>query len=185
MPGGISFFLTAMRQIWSLPWLASLALACLTKLKILTKHERILISYKFFHIKGSRKNKFTFLGSFVSSSPSVNGKPAFWGWLVIAAAIMVPELLLNTSWLNTSIGLMTDCSCPMEGLRSAQLRPRPFFLNAPAVNHPLKHTGLVQQPNKIVTRCSHDLSLFFIRFLFSCHYFIIFIFKIIRQPYRT
>jgi len=36
--------LTAMRQIWSL------ALACLTKLKILTKHERILISYKFFHI---------------------------------------------------------------------------------------------------------------------------------------
>ena len=36
---------TAMRQIWSL------ALACLTKLKILTKHERILISYKFFHIK--------------------------------------------------------------------------------------------------------------------------------------
>ena len=36
-----------MRQIWSL------ALACLTKLKILTKHERILISYKFFHIKVS------------------------------------------------------------------------------------------------------------------------------------
>ena len=30
-----------MRQIWSL------ALACLT-----TKHERILISYKFFHING-------------------------------------------------------------------------------------------------------------------------------------
>jgi len=28
-----------------------LALACLTKLTILTKHERILISYKFFHIK--------------------------------------------------------------------------------------------------------------------------------------
>ena len=32
--------LTAMRQIWPL------AVACLT-----TKHERILISYKFFHIK--------------------------------------------------------------------------------------------------------------------------------------
>ena len=29
-----------------------MALACLTKLKILTKHERILISYKFFHING-------------------------------------------------------------------------------------------------------------------------------------
>ena len=35
-----------MGSIWSL------ALACLTKLKILTKHERILISYKFFHING-------------------------------------------------------------------------------------------------------------------------------------
>ena len=39
------YLLTAMRPIWSL------ALDCLTKLKILTKHERILISYKFFHIK--------------------------------------------------------------------------------------------------------------------------------------
>ena len=35
-----------MRPIWSL------GLDCLTKLKILTKHERILISYKLFHING-------------------------------------------------------------------------------------------------------------------------------------
>ena len=32
-----------------------MAVDCLTKLKILTKHDRILISYKFFHIKGFMK----------------------------------------------------------------------------------------------------------------------------------
>ena len=55
--------LTAMRQIWSL------ALDCLTKLTILTKHERILISYKFFHIKAPlRAKKFMKLTHFFAQS---------------------------------------------------------------------------------------------------------------------
>ncbi len=36
-------------------------------------------------------------GSLALSSLKVSGKPAFWGWLVIARAMAVPERALNTS----------------------------------------------------------------------------------------
>lgn len=52
-------------------------------------------------------------------SLSVNGNPAFWGWLVIATAITVPEWSLKTSWLKIKTGRNPDCSRPLVGLRSA------------------------------------------------------------------
>ena len=60
------------------------------------------------------------LGSAAGGRARVNGNPALCGWLVMAIAITVSDLLLNTSWLRIRTGRSPDCSRPLTGSKSAQ-----------------------------------------------------------------
>jgi hypothetical protein len=59
-------------------------------------------------------------GSASGGSGIVSGNAALWGWLVIAMAITVSDLLLNTSWLRIKTGRNPACSRPGTGFKSAQ-----------------------------------------------------------------
>src|SRR5437763_1508147 len=60
------------------------------------------------------------LGNRTDLTSRVRGKPARCGWLVMAAAMTVPDRALKTSWLKTSQGRRPACSEPRVKLRSAQ-----------------------------------------------------------------
>ena len=59
-------------------------------------------------------------GSIAGGSGKVRGNPALCGWLVMAMAITVSDLLLNTSWLRIRTGRSPACSRPRAGFKSAQ-----------------------------------------------------------------